>query len=146
MGLGRLNLQKLWRNYAVAMDYIGGVVYYNRTGIGLQQLHQFDIDNRINWKRGQLAIRDSFSYLPEGNFGFEAYGGSGAYNSGLASLGSGMRGAPAFGGQSSSFNGSGGGVSGGQGPRLEDLGLAGIIENLSPKSSGTPSAGYGIVT
>jgi len=144
-GLGSLTLQKLWRNYAVAMDYIGGVVYYNRTGIGLQQLHQFDIDNRINWKRGQLAIRDSFSYLPEGNFGFEAYGGSGAYNSGLASLGSGMLGAAAFGGQSSSFNGSGGGVSVGQVPRLTNLGLADIIENLSPKSSVTLSAGYGIV-
>src|SRR5260370_30433449 len=109
MGLGRLNLQKLWRNYAVAMDYIGGVVYYNRTGIGLQQLHQFDIDNRINWKRGQLAIRDSFSYLPEGNFGFEAYGGSGAYNSGLSTLGSCMLGAAPFRWESKSFNRDGGG-------------------------------------
>jgi hypothetical protein len=143
-GLGSLTLQKLWRNYAVAMDYIGGVVYYNRTGIGIQQLHQFDIDNRINWKRGQLAIRDSFSYLPEGNFGFQAYGGSGAYNSGLASLGAGMLGASAFGGQTSSFN-SGGGVSVGQVPRLTNLALADIIENLSPKSSVTLSAGYGIV-
>ena len=143
-GMGSLTLQKLWKNYAVAMDYIGGVVYYDQKGIGLQQLQQFDIDNRINWKRGQLAIRDSFSYLPEGNFGFQAYGGSGAYNSGLASLGSGMLGAAAFGGQTSSFNG-GGGVSVGQVPRLTNLGLADIVENLTPKSSVTLSAGYGIV-
>jgi hypothetical protein len=126
------------------MDYIGGVGYYDQKGIGLQQLHQFDIDNRINWKRGQLAIRDSFSYLPEGNFGFEAYGGSGAYNSGLASLGSSMLGASAFGGQTSSFNG-GGGISVGQVPRLTNLALADIVENLTPKSSVTLSAGYGIV-
>src|SRR5712671_2282373 len=144
-GLGSLTLQKLWRNYAVAMDYIGGVVYYNQKGLGVQQLHEFDLDNRINWKRGQLAIRDSFSYLPEGNFGFEAYGGSGAYNSGLGSLGAGMLGAAAFGGQTSSFNGGGGGVSVGQVPRLTNLGLADIVENLSPKSSVTLSAGYGIV-
>src|SRR5229473_7737477 len=143
-GLGSLTLQRLWRNYAVAMDYIGGMGYYDSKGIGLQQLHQFDVDNRINWKRGQLAIRDSFSYLPEGNFGFQAYGGSGAYNSGLSSMGSGMLGAGAFGGQTSSFN-SGPGVSVGQVPRLTNLGLADIVENLSPKSSVTLSAGYGIV-
>ena len=106
-GLGSLTLQKLWKNYAVAMDYIGGVVY-DSGGVGLEQLQQFDMDNRINWKRGQLAIRDSVSYLPEGTFGFSAYGGSGAYDSGLGSLGSGMLGSAAFGGQASSFTGGNG--------------------------------------
>lgn len=143
-GLGSLTLQKLWKDYAMALDYIGGVIYYDQKGIGLQQLQQFDIDNRINWRRGQLAIRDTFSYLPEGNFGFQAYGGSGAYNSSLASLGSGMLGAAAFGGQASAFNG-GSGISVGQVPRLTNFSLADIVENLSPKSSVTVSAGYGIV-
>src|ERR1700734_2364924 len=78
-GLGSLTLQKLWKNYDVAMDYIGGAAYYAHSGVGLEQLQQFDIDNRINWKRGQFAVRDSFSYLPEGTFGFSAYGGGGAY-------------------------------------------------------------------
>jgi len=142
-GLGSLTLQKLWKNYAVAMDYIGGVVY-DSGGVGLEQLQQFDMDNRINWKRGQLAIRDSVSYLPEGTFGFSAYGGSGAYDSGLGSLGSGMLGSAAFGGQASSFTG-GNGVSVGEVPRLLNLGLADIVENLTPKSSVTLAAGYGVV-
>src|SRR5271167_4244552 len=43
-GLGSLTLQRLWKNYDVAMDYIGGVAYYGRTGIGLQQLQQLDVD------------------------------------------------------------------------------------------------------
>ena len=143
-GLGSLTLQKLWKNYDVAMDYIGGASYYARKGVGLEQLQQFDIDNRINWKRGQLAVRDSFSYLPEGTFGFGAYGGSGAYNSGLSSLGAGMLGAGAFGGQTNAFTG-GNGVSVGQVPRLTNLGLADIVEELTPKSSVTLAAGYGIV-
>ena len=143
-GLGSLTLQKLWKNYDVAMDYIGGASFYARKGIGLEQLQQFDMDNRINWKRGQLAVRDSFSYLPEGTFGFGAYGGSGAYNSGLGSLGAGMLGAGAFGGQTNSFSG-GEGVSVGQVPRLTNLGLADIVEELTPKSSVTLAAGYGIV-
>ena len=35
-----------------------------------------DLDQKITWKRGQLSVRDSFSYLPEGNFG-GAYGSTG---------------------------------------------------------------------
>ena len=143
-GLGSLTLQKLWKNYDVAMDYIGGVSYYAHTGVGLEQLQQFDIDNRINWKRGQLAIRDSFSYLPEGTFGFGAYGGSGAYNSGLGSLGAGMLGAGAFGGQTSSFLTGGGGASVGLVPTLTNMGLADVVEELTPKSSVTMAVGYGL--
>jgi hypothetical protein len=141
--LGSLTLQRLWKNYSVATDYVGGVSYYSRSGIGLEQLQQFDLDSRINWKRGQLAIRDAFSYLPEGTFGFSAYGGSGAYNLSLGSLGAGMLGASAFGGQTSAFTG-GNGISVGQVPRLTNLGLVDLVENLSPKSSVTLAAGYGL--
>ncbi len=143
-GMGSLTLQKLWKNYDVAMDYIGGAAYYAHAGVGLQQLQQLDVDNRINWKRGQLAIRDSFSYLPEGTFGFSAYGGSGAYNAGFGNLGAGMLGAGAFGGQTNAFTG-GEGISVGQVPRLTNLGLADIVEELTPKSSVTLAAGYGLV-
>jgi hypothetical protein len=144
-GLGSLTLQKLWRNYDVAMDYIGGVSYYNRKGVGLEQLQQLDIDNRINWKRGQLAIRDSFSYLPEGSFGFGAYGGGGAYSAGLGGLGAGLLGASAFGGASNNSLGGGSAISLGQVPRLSNLGLLDIVENLTPKSSVTAAVGYGLV-
>ena len=140
-GMGSLTLQKLWKNYAVAADYVGGVAYYS-SGVGLEQLQQFDLDNRINWKRGQLAIRDSFSYLPEGNFDFGAYGGGGAYNAGFGSLGAGMLGAGAFGAGSSAFV-AGSSVSLGQVPRLTNLGLADVVENLTPKSAVTFAAGYG---
>jgi hypothetical protein len=143
-GLGSLTLQKLWKNYDVAMDYIGGVAYSDATGVGVQQIQQFDVDNRINWKRGQLAIRDSFSYLPEGSFGFEAYGGGGAYALGLGTLGAGLLGAGAFGGQSSFFS-AGSGISLGEAPRLANVGLADIVENLTPKSAVTVAAGYSLV-
>lgn len=142
--LGSLTLQKLWKTYDVAMDYIGGVDYSSQAGVGLEQVEQFDIDNRINWKRGQLAIRDSVSYLPEGTFGFGSYGGSGAYNSSLGSLGAGLLGASAFGGQANSFTG-GNGASVGQAPRLTNVGLADVVEDLTPKSAVTLAAGYGIV-
>jgi hypothetical protein len=141
-GMGSLTLQKLWKNYAVAMDYIGGVAFYS-SGVGLEQLQQFDIDNRITWKRGQLAIRDSFSYLPEGSFNFGAYGGGGAYNAGFGSLGAGLLGAGAFGVGSSAFVG-GSSVSLGEVPNLTNIGLVDVVENLTPKSAVTLVAGYGL--
>jgi hypothetical protein len=145
-GLGSLSLQKLWKTYEVAMDYIGGVSDYDQKGIGVQQLEQFDIDNRINWKRGQLGLQDAVSYLPEGNFGFGAYGGGGAYNAGFGSMGAGLLGAGAFGGQSSAFLGGNGlGISLGLVPRLTNLAMADVVQELSPKSSVTVTAGYGFV-
>jgi len=144
-GLASLTLQKLWKTDEVAMDYFGGASYYSQ-GFGLQQLQQFDIDNRVNWRRGQLGFQDSFSYLPEGTFGFGAYGGGGAYSSGLGSLGAGLLGASAFGGQNSVFAGGNGiGVSLGLVPRLTNLGLVDVVEELSPKSSMTVTGGYGLV-
>jgi hypothetical protein len=43
-----------------------------------------DVDQKITWRRGALSLRDSFSYLPEGNFG-GSYGSAGSM--GIGSLG-----------------------------------------------------------
>ncbi len=138
-GLGSLTLQRLWKRYDLAFDYLGGVADYNRQNVGVEQIQQLDVDNRINWKRGQLAIRDSFSYLPEGNFGAGGYGGMG-----LGGLGLGLLGAGAFAGQSNAFF-QGNEISLGVTPRLTNLGLVDVVENLTPKSAITAAAGYGLV-
>jgi len=91
--LGSVELQRLWSNYDLALDYVGGVGYYNVRGVGFEQLHQLSVDQRINWKRGQLAVRDAFSYLPEGNFA----GGYGSLNTTGQALG-GLGGSGFYGG------------------------------------------------
>ncbi len=138
-GVGSLTLQRLWKTYDVAMDYLGGVADYSASSLGVEQLQQLDVDNRINWKRGQLALRDAFSYLPEGNFGGAGYGALG-----LGGLGGNLLGAGAFGGQSNTFF-QGNQISLGITPRLTNLGLADVVEYLSPKSAITMAAGYGLV-
>ena len=60
--LGSLTLRRLWSHYDLALDYLGGVAYYTTNGVGLKQLHDLGLDQKIAWKRGQLSIRDSFSY------------------------------------------------------------------------------------
>ena len=74
--LGSLELQRLWSNYDLSLDYLGGVGYYNASGIGLKQIEELGVDQKITWKRGELGIRDAFSYQPEGTFG-SAYGSVG---------------------------------------------------------------------
>jgi hypothetical protein len=133
--LGSLTLQRLWSNYKLALDFIGGAGYYSQHNIGFEQIEQLDVDQRITWKRGQLGVRDSFSYLPEGNFG-------GAYGS-MGGLGT-MLGAGASAGQNVFLGGNQFG-SLEQVPRIMNLSLVDVVENLTPKSSVTLTGGYGFV-
>jgi len=128
--LGSMILKRLWGNYDLAMDYVGGVAYYSLKGQGWVTLQQMDIDQKILWKRGQLSLRDSFSYLPEGNFG-------GAYGS-LGSQGIGSLGNSAFG----SFWGGSSLGNLGLASRIMNVSLADVSENLSPRSTVTAAGGY----
>ena len=128
--LGSLLLERLWSHYDLAMDYVGGAAYYNVGGVGFRTLQQMDVDQKVTWKRGQLSLRDSFSYLPEGNFG-GSYGSIGSQ--GIASLGN-----SAFG----SFWGGSSLGSLGLAPRILNVSLADISENLTPKSAVTAAGGY----
>ena len=131
-GLGSLTLKRLWSNYDLGADYMGGVGYYTLQGQGLKSLQQGDFDQKITWKRGVLSARDSFSYLPEGNFG-------GAYGS-LGSQGIGSLGNTAF---SSFWSGSALGALG-LTPRIMNVAIGDVTENLTPKSSLTAAGGYAI--
>lgn len=131
--LGRLTLEKLWQNYDLALEYVGGGAYYNTRGLGFKQVQEFNVNQKINWKRGSLSARDSFSYLPEGNFG-GAYGSFGSTGQALGGFGAN----PVFNG--GTIIGSLGNV-----PRIMNLSLVEVIENLSPKSAVTASGGYGLV-
>jgi len=130
--LGSLTLQRLWSRYDLALQYMGGAAYYSQNGLGWKTLQQMDLDQKITWKRGQLSVRDSFSYLPEGNFG-AAYGSLGSQ--GVASLGN-----TSFGGF---WGGSGLGTLG-LVPRISNVSLADITETLTPKSAVTAAGGYAI--
>ena len=128
--LGSLTLQRLWKNYDLALGYVGGVGYFNVTGIGTRLLQQMDFDQKISWKRGHVSLLDSFSYLPEGNFE-STYGSLGS--EGIASL---------DGATFSSFWWGAGLGTFGETPRLLNVSLADLTENLSPKSAVTAAAGY----
>lgn len=128
--LGSLALRRLWSHYDLALDYVGGVGYYSAQGQGVKLLQQMDVDQKITWRRGALSLRDSFSYLPEGNFG-GSYGSVGS--TGSASLGNSSLGAFFGGSTLGSF---------GLAPRIVNVSLADVQESLSPRSSVTAAGAY----
>jgi len=129
-GLGTLQLRRLWSHYDLALDYMGGVAYYNKGGVGLRQLQDLGVEQKIQWKRGQLSLRDNFSYLPEGNFG-ASYGSLGSVSIGGMG-GSGL----------GSFQGGIGLGTFGLTPRIQNVSVVELSENLSPKSAMTANVGY----
>jgi hypothetical protein len=140
---GSLLLERYWSHYETALDYIGGAAFYSNFHRRTSQIQQLDAEQRIAWRRGQMVLRDSFSYLPEGSFGFGAFGGVGAYQSGLGGIGPIGGGVP--GGAVGGIFGPGQFGSLGQTPRISNSAVADITESLSPRSSVTAAGGYGLV-
>jgi hypothetical protein len=143
--LGSLALQKLWSRYDVGLQYVGGGAYYGGQNIGWTQFHSLNADQRYLWRTGQFALRDSFSYLPEGAFGFGAYGGSGALSGvgGLGGSGGGITGIGAGGGGALAGTGQLGSL--GNAPRISNVAIADITQSVSPRSSFTMAGSFGLV-
>ena len=149
--LASVDLQKIWRQYQFGLDYIAGGDFYagpliNKSQGRATQVHTLAAVQRILWRTGQLAIRDSFDYLPEGTFGFSSYGGAAAFGSSLGNGVSGVGAGTGLGG------GIGGGVPGGVGsasygsiayqPRINNSTIVDIVQGLSPRSTVTMAGGY----
>ena len=143
---GSLALQKLWNHYTTTLDYIGGAAFYSGIGRSNSVLQELNADERVQWRTGQLILRDSFAYEPEGTFGYGSFGGSGGYPGGsVGGIGGGVGG-----GLGGGIAGGGGGFFGGgqlgslgQQPRINNLTLAEIAEALTPRSQVTLTGGYG---
>jgi hypothetical protein len=144
-GLGGLTMQRLWSRYQLAAAYVGGAGFYNANGRGFQQLHSLQAQQTMLWRRGQFTLRDSFSYLPEGSFGAAAYGGAGGFQLGLGGINTGM----GFlgGGVGTGYGSMGAQQFGsfGQEPRITNVVIADVVENLSPRSAITAAGSYGLV-
>jgi hypothetical protein len=143
--LGGLTMQRLWNRYQLAAAYVGGVGYYNVSSLGLLQIHELQAQQTVLWKTGQFSVRDSFSYLPEGSFGYGSYGGAGGFQLGLGGIGEGM------GMIGSGFGGHYGNLGSdqfgslGQSPHVTNVTVADVVENLTPRSSVTAAASYGLL-
>lgn len=144
--MGSLTLQRTWNRYETDLQYIGGGVFYGGINRSADQVHEVELAQRAVWRTGQLAFRDSLSYLPEGNFGGGSYGGSAALQSGLAGVGSGAGGLSS--GMGNALEGSlsaGQFGSLGEAPRLTNSADVDLVQAVNPRTSFTMAGSYGFV-
>jgi hypothetical protein len=152
-GLGSIDMQKIWRRSQFGLDYVaGGTIYQGHIHqahlSNMYQTHSLALDQKFLWRTGQFALRDSFTYLPEGSFGFGSYGGSGGFNSALGGGGTnGGAGTGLGGGITGGIPGGGtlgGGSIGSIGiqPRINNLSVVDLTQSFSPRSTVTMAVAY----
>jgi len=144
--LGTISLQKQWRRESLNIGYLGGGSFSSSAVVGATQEHLVGAVQRFIWRSGQIALRDSFSYLPEGSFGSGAFGGSGGLI-GIAGMdtgmGGGLGGLGGLGGTSILSSGQFGSL--GQEPRITNNATMDVVQELTPRSSLTLAGSYGLL-
>lgn len=139
---GSVALEKLYKVHPFELNYVGGFTAFQGLGSRVYLVQSVDATQRFRWRTGQFALRNSFSYLPEGAFGLGSFGGAGGYGGGggLGGLGggggTGGLGTPGF---SNALFGSVGNQ-----PRISNMTTADVTQYLSPRSSITLAGGYGL--
>jgi hypothetical protein len=91
--LGSLTVQHVKRRSQFNLNYAGGAFFYERTlepvytsePQGYGTFHQLSISQKVAWRRWQLFLGDTGSYLPNSPLGFAGMGG-------LSTLGGGPEG------------------------------------------------------
>jgi hypothetical protein len=134
--LGSLTLQKERRRQSLGLFYVGGGSFSSSGTIGASQAHEFSVVDRLGWRSGQIAFRDSFSYLPEGSFGSGSFGGTGSLI-GIGGGGTGLGGTSLLG--SSQFG------SLIYQPRITNVAMVDVTQAYTSRSSFTLAGSYGLV-
>lgn len=143
--LGGLTMERLWSRYNFGAAYVGGVAFYPGVSPLVRNLQSLQVQQGVAWKTGQLNIRDSFSYLPEGMFGYGAYGGATGFHLGLGALGSNNGMLPiGYGGQYGMMGATQYGTLG-QMPNITNSTVVDVVQALSPRSSVTAAGSYSLV-
>lgn len=143
--LGGLTAQRLWERYNAAAAYVGGVGFYPNVNPTVRNIQELQGQGAMTWKTGQLTLRDSFSYLPDGTFGAGAYGGASGFQLGLGGLSqsSGLSGG-SLGGHYGIL-GAGQYGSLGEVPRITNVTIADAIQELTPRSAITAAGSFGVI-
>ncbi|MGA7294062.1 MAG: hypothetical protein WBW85_16125, partial [Terriglobales bacterium] len=72
--LGALDLQQFWPKSDLFLEYLGGGAFY-ADPYDVKQLQAAGLEAVTRWRTGQVTLRDSFTYLPDGSFAVGTFGG-----------------------------------------------------------------------
>lgn len=136
--LGALDLQQFWQRSDLFLEYLGGGAFYS-SPYDVRQLQAAGLEAVTRWRTGQVTLRDSFSYLPDGSFqtGFGGLPGLGFANAGGMGFGAGggLPGTHLFG--SGDFGAGVGNI-----PRLANTAILDGVQAINPVSAITVAGGF----
>jgi len=84
--LAGLGVHRVSTNSDLAFNYLGGGTVSSDSSYANSVIEEFELMDRISFRRNILSVFDSLSYIPEAGFGYSGLGGSdlpGAGNIGL---------------------------------------------------------------
>jgi hypothetical protein len=135
--LGALDLQQFWPKSDLFLEYLGGGAFYG-SPYEVKQLHAAGLEAVTRWRTGQMTLRDSFSYLPDGSFSVGTFGGVPGFDlatgGGAGIQNGGLPGSHLFG---SGQLGSVGDI-----PRLANTAILDAVQAINPRSAITAAGGF----
>jgi hypothetical protein len=135
--LGAFDLQQFWPKSDLFLEYLGGGAFYS-SPYEARQLQAVGLEAVTRWRTGQVTVRDSFSYLPDGSFSIGTFGGVPGFGiatgGGTSGLGTNLPGQNSF--NSSQF-GSVGNI-----PRLANTAIVDAVQAINPVSAVTVAGGF----
>jgi hypothetical protein len=134
--LGAFDLQQFWPKTDVFLEYLGGGEFYN-SPFAAVQLQAVGFEGVTRWRTGQLSLRDTFSYLPDGTFVI-GYGGSPGLGFANGNFGTGLPGGglPGLNSPNSEL------APVGNIPRLSNTAILDAVQAINPVSAITVAAGF----
>jgi hypothetical protein len=132
--LGAFDLQQFWPKSDLFLEYLGGGAFYS-SPFDAKQLQAAGLEAVTRWRTGQITLRDTFSYLPDGSFQLGTYGGVPGF--GLATGGLNTGGLPGTGTFGSGQLGAVGNI-----PRLSNIAIVDAVQAINPRSAITVAGGF----
>ena len=134
--IGAFDLQKFWPKSDLFLEYLGGGAFYG-SPYDVKQLQAAGLEAVTRWRTGQVTLRDSFNYLPDGAFYFGTFGGAPGLGLASGTMGIGMQGGALPGTVISPQLGAIADI-----PRLANTAILDVVQALNPRSAITVAGGF----
>lgn len=157
---GQFSLQRIWPRSQLGFNYGTGGPLFATAGLHRTTFHMFSFQDQMSFRRVSIMIADVMTYLPESSFGAGGLGGIAGGFGGFGNGGFGLNPGGTFGGLGGvggigSLGGIGGGLTpgltpnqsilGGSGERVSNTVLGQMSFLMTPRSTITASASYGML-
>jgi len=78
-----LDLHRTSENTDLSLTYLGGGLFSNNSSIGNTVTQEFELGDRLTFRRWTVSLLEQATYIPEAGFGYTGLGGLSGFGAGL---------------------------------------------------------------